>query len=320
MKKRLIPAAIILVVSMFVLAEYTGEQEIIFPEIAALALGGWVMEISPWVGNWLHFWLSPTLAALTGIVIIKAFPYSPLIMISGAFILVLIQLRLTGSGVFPSLSAAILPIITHVNSFVYPLSVCVLTFIIALGKKVIDDYTKKNVSDSILAISSEQEKNDEISQELINWGKQLTGVVLVSAVALKSHWIYMVAPPLIVAFVELAKPQGSLQKKSGLVFTLLTLAAFLGVFWLFLIHYFLHWPVWISSALAMVSLFFLFNIFRLPFPPAAAISLLPTIIPVKSLWIYPGQVLSGSLCFIIISLVLRKKSTLNNRTNYNKSQ
>lgn len=324
MKKSLIPATILLVAIMFLFAEYTGEKEIIFPEIAALAFGAWVMKKSPWEGKWFHLWLSPTMAALTGIAIIKIFPYSPLYMISGAFILVIIQLKLTGSGVLPSISAAILPIIVHSNSFYYPLSVCILTAIIAFGKKIMEHCQKKCVTDSNLEDYHEKQKYWDTQEELIYWAKLLTGVVLVSAVALGAHCIYIVAPPLIVVFVELSKPKSSLQAKTGLILTLLVLAAILGVFWLYLIHYFLHWSVWISASLATLTVFLLFDLLKLPFPPAVAISLLPTVISAKSIGMYPWQVLLGSVAFIIISLVCFKKpqeiSTANSQANYhNKS-
>lgn len=307
MKKPLIPITILLVVTMFVFAEYIGEKEIIFPEIAALAFGAWVMDKSPWSGNWLHLWLSPTMAALTGMAIIKFFPYSPLIMVSGAFILVVIQLKLLGSSVLPSLSAAILPIIVHASSLYYPLSVCILTLIIALGKKIMDDYQKKESTDLAPEHARKKEKSGEIQEEIIYWSKLLTGVLLVLGVAVSSHWIYLVAPPLIVVFVELSKPKGSLQAKAGRIFTLLVSAAFLGVFWLYLINYLLFWPVWISVVLTMGSVLLLFRLSQLIFPPAAAISLLPTIIPIKSIGVYPWQVALGSAAFIIVSLVWFKR-------------
>jgi hypothetical protein len=108
--------------------------------------------------------------------------------------------------------------------------------------------------------------------------------------------------------VELSKPKGPLKDKAVPVFALLVLAASLGVFWLYLIYYFLHWPIWISAGLSMGSVFLLYRFLRLPLPPAVAISLLPTIIPVTSIGMYPWQVLLGSAAFIIVSLVLFKKA------------
>jgi len=66
MKKANILPALLLIMAMFAVSEYTGQQEVIFPEIAALALGAWIMEKSPWGSSILDLWLSPTLAALQG--------------------------------------------------------------------------------------------------------------------------------------------------------------------------------------------------------------------------------------------------------------
>lgn len=308
MKKKFIPAAILLVVGMFIFSEYTGEKEIIFPEISALALGAWVMEKSPWGNSRLHLWLSPTLAAMTGFAIVKVLPYSPFFMIAGAFILVVLQLKLMGSGVLPSISAAILPILTKAESWYYPLSVCILTAIIVCGRTLIDRFHRKNDTTGLLSGDiKENKETDRLQEELLYWAKLLAGILIVSAVALYFHWTYMIAPPLIVVLVELSKPNGPLRSKVSLVFALLVLAAFSGVLWLYLIYYFLHWPVWISACLAVAWVFLLFYYIRLPFPPAAAITLLPTIVPVKNLWMYPWQVLLGSAVFLLISILCFKK-------------
>lgn len=308
MKKQFIPLVIVLVAAMCIISGYTGEKEIIFPEISALAIGAWVMEKSTWGNKSFHFWLSPTIAALTGLVITRFLPYSPFFMIAGAFILVVLQLKIIGSEVSPFFSAAILPILTHTQSWYYPLSVCILTGIIACGRKLIDNfYKEKDISGRFVESLNGREKVNLTHDELVNWVKLLTSIMLVSAIALYFQWNYIIAPPLIVAFVELAKLKGKLHSKTGLVFILLVLAAFSGVLWLYLIYYFLHWPVWISASLSMVCILLIFHFLRFALPPAAAITLLPIIIPVKNLWMYPWQVLVGSAIFLMINLSWFKK-------------
>ena len=165
MKKQFIPLAIMLVIAMCIISEYIGEKEIIFPEISALAIGAWIMEKSTWGNKNFHLWLSPTIAALTGLVITRFLPYSPFFMIVGAFVLVVFQLKIIGSEVTPSFSAAILPILTHAQSWYYPLSVCILTGIIACGKKLIDTSCKeKGTSTEFLKSFKEREKVN-LSQE-----------------------------------------------------------------------------------------------------------------------------------------------------------
>jgi hypothetical protein len=294
--------AILLVVAMFAVAEFTGQKEIIFPEIAALALGAWVMEKSPWHGTNLHFWLSPSLAALTGMLIVHFFVYEPFIMVTAAFCLVVLQLKLARSALLPSISAAILPIITRSDSWWYPLSVCVMAGIIALGRHVLNSNDSQKGPFIEAARTSGVTATDRWTlSESTHWGKLLAGVSLVTAVAVGFDLLFMVAPPLIVAFVEMSKPGGPVREKMGKAMIVIVLAAFSGVFWLLLIHNFLLWPVWVSSCVSAITVFLLYHALRMPFPPAVAIALLPTILPEAALLSYPWHVLAGTTAFCLLS-------------------
>jgi hypothetical protein len=296
--------AILLVAAMFAIAEYAGQKEIIFPEIAALALGAWVMEKPPWQSHYLHFWLSPTLAALTGILFVRFFPYAPFFMVTGAFCLVALQLKLFRSAVLPSISAAILPIITGSDSWYYPLSVCVLAGAIAIGRRFMNS-TGPDKSPAVKTTipAAPPATAAATFHELDHWGKLLAGVILVTGFAVGFDFLFMVAPPLIVAFVELSKPGGALRDKGGKALVLLGAAAFTGVFWLQLVHGMLHWPLWLSACASTVTVFLLYHALRMPFPPAVAIALLPTIIPEASLSSYPWHVLAGSTAFVMLSKI-----------------
>ena len=52
----------------------------------------------------------------------------------------------------------------------------------------------------------------------------------------------------------------------------------------------------------MVCVLLMFHLFQFTLPPAAAIALLPTIIPVEGLWMYPVQILIGSTIFLLINV------------------
>jgi len=294
--------AILLVVAMFAIADFSGQKEAVFPEIAALALGAWVMEKSPWPGVDLHFWISPTLAALTGILIVRYFTYAPFFMITAAFCLVALQLKLLRSAVLPSISAAILPVITQSDSWYYPLSVCALTGTVALGRRAMKR------SDAVKGQSPAKDSNTGLAgtapwtqQEAAHWGKLLAGVTLVTAAAVGFNFTFMVAPPLIVAFLELSKPGGALRDKAGKALILLALAAITGVSWLLLVHGVFHLPIWMAACVSTVTVFLLYHALRMPFPPAVAIALLPTILPEDMLLLYPLQVVTGSTAFVALS-------------------
>ncbi len=304
MKIRYELPAILLVVAIFAVADFTGQKEIIFPEIAALALGAWVMEKSPWPGADIYFWLSPTLAALTGILIVRYFTFAPFWMITAAFCLVALELKLARSAMFPSISAAILPIITHSDSWYYPLSVCGLTGIITLGRRAMNSYASAKCQTRAPTVTGGYARKETWTlPESAHWGKLLAGVILVTAVAVRFDFLFMVAPPLIVAFVELSKPGGAAREKAGTALILLVLAAVFGVFWLLLIQNVFHLPVWISACVSTLTVFLLYHALRMPFPPAVAIALLPTILPEDILLMYPVQVLAGSAAFVVLSKV-----------------
>lgn len=303
MKITRISLALLLIMAMFAVAEYGGQKEIIFPEIAALALGGWVMEKPPWSGSLVDLWLSPSLAALTGMLMVRYLPYAPLLMISGAFCLVVLQLKLLRSGILPSISAAILAIITRSDSWYYPLSVCIMTGIITLGRHALGRAApSENPAHRFSKRASGQKTRDGWA-ELVHWCKLLAGVIAVSAVAVNTGCLFMVAPPLIVTFVELSKPWGSQHDKTGKILMLLAFAAFSGVLWFALIHINLRLPIWLGAGMAASTILCGYHVLRLPFPPAIAIALLPTIVPPESLWSYPWQVLCGSVALVALSKV-----------------
>jgi hypothetical protein len=266
MQKKAQFAAILLIVIMFAVAVYTNQNEIIFPETSALALGGWIMERSPWRSANRYFWLSPTLAALTGTIIMRSFPYSPFFMIAGTFVVVALQMKILRSDVFPSLSAAILPIITLTCSWLYPLSVCLLTGTIALGRHISASISSSKPPIDIVDLSDPEEcLNHSISNNLIYWSKLFIGVSIVSAMAIKSGILFMVAPPMIVAIAELSRGDGALRKKSLQILVLLSLVAFIGVFRLEIIRNVMQWPIWICAFLSMISVFLFYHYLKLPF-------------------------------------------------------
>ena len=305
MKKLYTLPALLLILAMFAVAEHAGQKELIFPEISALALGAWIMEKPPWGHSVLHLWLSPTLAALTGMLIVRFFTYAPFFMITAAFCLVVLQLKLLRSGVLPAISAAILAILTRTDSWYYPLSVCLLTGVIALGRLVVNRAASggKTGTPFVKPVPYRLKSNDGNLSELVHWGKLLAGVMAVVTVAVVSGHLFMVAPPLIVAFVEMSKPGGVLRDNWVKILGLLAFAAFGGVFWFALIHIALRLPLWITACLSTASVFLAYRVPQLPFPPVVAIALLPAILPRESLWSYPWQVLCGSVAFIVISKV-----------------
>jgi hypothetical protein len=260
------------------------------------------MERPPWKGSWLAIWMSPTLAALTGVLLLRYVPLPPLFLIGSAFILVVLQLKLLRSEVFPSISAAILAIITHATSWLYPLSVGILMAIIVLGKVYLEKFSEKGRSAEASDMLELPEQEAGILPGLIYWSKVFIGVLSISALALQSSFMFMIAPPLIVAFVELSRPEQPLRRTPAKAVLLLFFAAATGVLWFYLVVQILHGPLWLFSGLALGTVFGLYHVMKASFPPVAAIALLPVLVPEIYFWKYPLHVLLGSSLFIFMGL------------------
>ena len=306
MKRMIAPlAAVLLVVVMFFVASATIGEEIIFPEIATLIIAAWLIENSPLADKPLYLWLSPTLAAITGVGILHFLPYNPEILIAFTFILVGLQLYLLRSNVLPSISAAILPIFLNFDSLYYPLSVFIFSGCIVASRGLLTRFQYSEHSATRLASDlNKEERKPWETMKNIHLLMLFFGVVFVLIIAFQSKWIYIISPPLIVTFIEFANPCGQVCQKPVHLLLLLLLASISGILWVEVTHFLLNWPLWITAGCIVIWILFLFHRMQFVFPPAAAISLLPTIIPREMLLLYPLQVAIGVVIFIVIGKII----------------
>lgn len=293
---------IFFVVIMVSIAEHYHVNDIIFPEIAALAFGAWVMEDRPWAGPVWTIWVSPTLGAITGVLVLSFMSNSITAMVVVALLFVFIELKLFRSYMSPSISAAILPIIIGAKGLVYPVSVCLLTGVVALLAYRNENKRLASGERPALAAPEKAPSHASPTSELFHYGKLLFFIVLLAALADKTDWLYIIAPPLLVVFVELTHPGSVLRKKSRKkLLLLLTACAVEGMLWVSIIVNLLSGPRWLAAGLSLATAISLARLFRLSSPPAFALSLLPVILPASALYSYPAHVFAGALCFILIS-------------------
>lgn len=306
MKKMIAPiAAVLLVVFMFFVASATIGEEIIFPEIATLIIAAWLIENSPFADKPLYLWLSPTLAAITGVGMLHFLPYNPEILIAFTFLLVGLQLYLLRSNVLPSISAAILPIFLNFDSLYYPLSVFIFSGCIYASRGLLVRFRSGEHSANRLASDfSKEERKTRETMKTSHWLMLFLGVVFVLIIAFQSKWIYIISPPLIVTFIEFANPCSQVCQKPVRLLLLLLLASISGILWVEVTHFLLNLPLWITAGCIFIWILFLFRRMHFVFPPAAAISLLPTIIPREMLLLYPLQVAIGVVIFIVIGKII----------------
>jgi hypothetical protein len=302
MKTKSLLPAMALVLSMLALAQFADRKEIIFPEIAALAFGAWVMDRMPWRGRRLCLWFSPTLAAVTGVVLQRWLPDQPLAAILLAFAVVAAELRLCRSGILPSVSAAILPIITRTTSWWYPVSVCLLAAAIALGRAWLAAPAGPADPEGGEARPDQGETGESLG--LVHWLKLLGVIALVSVLALTSGWLFIIAPPLFVLLIELSVRENPARDHPLKVIFLVSLSAGLGTAFLALLSGVPYCPVLVPAGLALLGVIYLQYRTGLYSPPAIAIALLPTIVPSAYAPWYPLHVALGCACVVGASLLV----------------
>lgn len=288
-------AVLLLVMAMYTAAVILPQKDIIFPELAALAVGTWVLGNHRWLQKPLFICISPTLAAVTGIIIVHFLSQYQMFAILLAFVVVSIELSIIRSHVTPSISAAILPIFLKIDSLCYPLAVGVLTYIVAFPHHWSLLTSKESqippINNELLAYN----------RNFLKWLSIYAGVILIALLAFLIHWPFIIAPPLIVAFVEIIQHHEGTSIRYFKLFWLVGCSAILGTFSMIVLHNMMHLSIVIVAAFSVIGVLLLFRFLKLSFPPAMAISLLPTIIPNEALRLYSIQVFIGIFLIIVLS-------------------
>ena len=298
---KLIPDAVtvMFVTLMVAAAELSGEREIIFPEITALAIGYIVAEKRSWHVNSIRIVVLITLCAIAGVLIVRSRFAGILTEILIAFALCQLIFMYSGTTFAPFVSAVILPIMMQTESFVYPASAFVLTLIIVAlhtlflkcGIRSDEDYVPKRLNS----------RTDYIDAVL-----RVISVGIVGAVAFMSGYRFVIAPPLLVAFTEFSRPGNKACNKPFKTIAVVTLCAVIGAVCRYFINISLGMPLTVAAAVAAVLLLAVIHKSRMFMPPAGAITILAMIIPETAVMTFPVQILCGVGSFMLLTHIIFK--------------
>lgn len=291
--------ALIMILLMVGIAELSGEKEIIFPEIVALTIGAWVAEKQPWTINKRKLFFLMSLASVVGVLVVRYLHIPLFAEVLLCFAFTGVALTLTRTTLLPIISACILPIYLNITSWVYPISVCVMSLMIILMQWIMEKRRIKRKNTYYPCVY-------DYKIEIKKWAKLMIALAMISLIPFKSQNLFFIAPPLIVAFAEFSNVKSPIRKHPYKIFAVLVLAAVSGTVLREVLNMYLHLPLTACAVLACVLLFATFERVNILFPPAGAILLLPLVIDVKDLMMYPIQVAIGSAVFIITALLLFK--------------
>ncbi|MGU8764496.1 hypothetical protein ACV3SS_13245 [Clostridium perfringens] len=296
--------SLVLILAMVSIAEITGEREIIFPEVAALVVGSWVLEKQPWKVSKLGLVGLMTLCSIVGVFIVRYVNLGLTIEVLIGLVFTGLILKLSKTTLVPIISACILPIVLRTETWVYPISVFILTILIVSIKYFIEDYGVSEVREEFKEEIAKLERNTSLrKKEFIRLFKIFITVGILTYFSVKFNITLLIAPPLIVAFIELTNEHCKFRQRSKSLLFLFIVVAILGFIFRIGFNEYLGLPLWLCTIFLLISLFICLEIFNMYFPPVAAIAVLPMLLTSKQVMFYPFQIAIGCFIFITIAMI-----------------
>ena len=271
---------------MIAASEVFGEREIIFPEIAAIAVGMLLAPHRPWQTSRMRVLVLITLSAVVGLAVSVLLPLPLWEKMCVAFLLAQVLLVFGGTSFAPLVSAAVLPVMLGTESMVYLIAAVSLTALILLVNFTLER----------LGLRAPEPYRPVHPPEGRAWARVMLrcafGCVCIAiAVTLRAR--YMVAPPMLVAFTEFMNAESPAKRKPVKAVALIALCAAAGAVSRLALTVGLGLPLTVSAVAAAVILLWLLREFGILLPPAAALTVLAMLIPQSDLVIYPVEILAG---------------------------
>ncbi len=285
-----------MILLMVATAGLLGETEVIFPEMAALTIGMWIIDKRVWkVKRWQMVTLM-TVGAITGVCLVLYSPFPLLVNLCLAFLFAAVCLLISRATLIPLISACMLPVLLKTESWMYPVAVFVMSMIVVSGQKWME---KSNIRHEVV-----YEPNERLwKNDIIRWISLLTSILVIASLALFTDSPFLIVPPLVVAFVEFTNSKAGFRNRPVQMILLLITGALVGSFSQLIGHYYLGLP---ETAVALFVFIILFTVFEWVgkfFAPAGALALLPMLLPQEALVWFPLQVAIGAMLFIGTGLV-----------------
>lgn len=299
LKKKIITgAATVLMVALMVgAAELLGEKEIIFPEIAALAVGALVAPKLAWKTSRLRMIFFIGLNAVGGVLIVRLLPAPLWLQITAAFLLCQIIYLYSGTTFAPMISAMVLPVLLGTESWVYPVAAVCLTGVILLFQLLLEKIgvRQKELFTLVPAPGS---------RELAQGAMRAACVGVLAFLAIGADIRFAIAPPLLVAFTEFTKPGCKARQTPVKTVLLIFFCALAGAFCRWGLTMQLGIPLTVSAVIAAVCMLAFLHGFGQFLPPAGAMTVLAMLVPAGTVLFYPLQVLVGASALMLLAKVL----------------
>lgn len=289
--------ALLMIVAMVGIAEILEEKEIIFPEMAALTIGMWIVDKRVWRVSRGQMVALMTIGALVGVCIVRYSPFPLLVNIPIAFIFAACCLLFSRTTLIPQISACMLPVLLKTESWVYPAAVFCMSLIIVGGQYLME---RRKIRYPI----PHTPVHKNFRKEVLQWLFLLCTLLLIAFIPIYTSNLYCILPPLIVTYVEFANSKAGFRNRPVQVFLFLVIAGTLGTLFQIVGHHYWKLPESIVAFSIILCLFTLYEQAGKFFAPAGAIALIPLIVPQDNLIWLPLQIAIGAAIFITTAMLL----------------
>lgn len=137
LKKKNITAVAVTAI-MIIAAVVIKEKEIIFPEIAAIAIGWLAAPKKSWKVNEFQMIFMIAVCAFAGIAIVRYLNADIKIQIILSFIFAQTVYLISNTTFMPAISAAVLPVLLQTETIIYPLSAIIFTSLVCAAGRLTD--------------------------------------------------------------------------------------------------------------------------------------------------------------------------------------
>lgn len=292
---RILLSAVALAV-MALEADVLGQREVIFPEIAALALGLWIADKRLWDVGGCEIPLLMTASAALGVIITTYLHIHIFFQLSLAFVISALMMSSLRMPLIPSIAAILLPVLLHTESWFYPASVAVMTTVMAAGAALL----QKGRLKAQLPPASPHRARKVLSAKA--WLTRYLLLLPLLAVAAWQGWLFAIVPPLVIILIELSNTKNMFRNRPIALWVAVVAVATIGtaIRWLLLESWALPYTVAVSVSFALAILLLVKS--KLMFPPVPALAVIPFILPDNYLW-FPLEVVFGGAYVIAAPLL-----------------
>lgn len=279
-------------------SEILNEREIIFPEIAAIAVGSFIAPKFAWNSDYKRIFLLICISAIFGVLIVRFVPLPMAFQAIIAFALAQLIFINSGTSFAPMISAMVLPVLLQTSSMVYIISAILLTLLILIVRFLLEKF-KIVESLSFKSLPLANKNTYLISLFRVFLG----GIVLIVAIYLDHKFV--AAPPFLVAFTEMSKADSKAIKSPFKVLVIMSACGITGALIRYIFNVkFTILPLAVSALITIFIVILIMQKTKTFIPPAGAIAILAMLIPSDRVIYYPLECIAGAFFVVLASNIL----------------